>query len=164
MSSLSLRFVPRLLPAAALVACAGLAAWRDYGSILAPDWLPYAIVLALVVGAIALSGAAFTPEPLAGAGVLALLLLAAWVGLSARWSPAPSLARDEALLTALYAVALLIPLLTIGSAGERLGAVGGGLAGGRGPGRPGRAPRPLRGRPRARLVCGGPGLSPLSPA
>ena len=132
MSSPSLRLVPRLLPAAVLVACAGLAAWRDYGSILAPDWLPYAVVLALVVGAIALSGAAFTPEPLAGAGVLALLLLAAWVGLSARWSPAPSLARDEALLTALYAVALLIPLLTIGSAVERLGAaavVVAGLAG-----------------------------------
>src|SRR5207237_560118 len=54
MSSPSLRLVPRLLPAAVLVACAGLAAWRDYGSILAPDWLPYAVVLALVVGAIAL--------------------------------------------------------------------------------------------------------------
>src|SRR2546423_14809476 len=125
MSSPSLRFVPRLLPAAALVACAGLAAWRDYGSILAPDWLPYAIVPALVVGAIALSGAAFTPEPPAGARVLALLLLAAWVGLSARWSPAPSLARDEALLTPLYAVALALPLLTIGSVAERLGAAAG---------------------------------------
>src|SRR2546429_9023433 len=100
MSSPSLRLVPRLLPAAVLVACAALAAWRDYGTILAPAWLPYAVVLALVVGATALSGAAFTPEPLAGAGVLALLLPAAWVGLSARWSPAPSPAPDEALLTA----------------------------------------------------------------
>jgi len=111
-----------VLPAAVVVVCAGLAAWRDYGSIDAPDWLPYAIVVALVVGAIALSGAALAPEPLAGVGVLALLLLAAWVGLSARWSSAPSLARDEALLTALYALALLVPLLTIGSAAERLGA------------------------------------------
>ena len=104
------------------MACAGLAAWRDYGSIDAPDWLPYAIVIGLVVAAIALSGAALTPEPLAAAGVLALLALAAWVGISAAWSPAPSLARDEALLTALYALALLLPLVTIGSAVERLGA------------------------------------------
>jgi O-antigen ligase len=110
------------VPVAVVVACAGLAAWRDYGSIEAPDWLPYAIVIALVVAAVALSGAALTPEPLAGAGVLALLLLAGWVGLSARWSPAPSLARDEALLTAVYALALLLPLLTIGSVAERLGA------------------------------------------
>lgn len=113
----------RIVPVAVVVACAGLAAWRDYGSIDAPDWLPYAIVVALVVAAIALSGAAFRPEPLAGAGVLALFALAAWVGISARWSPAPSLARDEALLTALYALALLVPLLTIGSVLERLGAV-----------------------------------------
>jgi hypothetical protein len=114
--------VLRIVPVATLVACAGLAAWRDYGSIDAPDWLPYAIVVALVVAAIALSGAALTPEPLTGAGVLALLALAAWVGSSAAWSPAPSLARDEALLTALYALALLLPLITIGSAAERLGA------------------------------------------
>jgi O-antigen ligase len=115
--------VLRIVPVAVVVACAGLAAWRDYGSIDAPDWLPYAIVVALVVAAIALSGAALTPEPLAAAGVLALLALAAWVGISAAWSPAPSLARDEALLTALYALALLLPLLTIGSVLERLGAV-----------------------------------------
>jgi O-Antigen ligase len=112
--------VLRIVPVAVLVACAGLAAWRDYGSIDASDWLPYAILVALVVAAVALSGAALTPEPLAGAGVLALLLLVAWVGLSARWSPAPSLARDEALLTALYALALVLPLLTIGSVAERL--------------------------------------------
>src|SRR5918911_183313 len=116
------RFVLRIVPVAILVGCAGLAAWRDYGSIEAPDWLPYAIVVALVVAAIALSGAALTPEPLAAAGVLALLPLAAWVGISASWSAAPSLARDEALLTALYALALLLPLVTIGSAVERLGA------------------------------------------
>lgn len=105
-----------------LVACACLAAWHDYGSVNAPDWLPYAIVVALVVAAISLSGAALAPELLAGAGVAALVLLAAWVGISARWSAAPSLARDEALLTALYALALLLPLLTIGSVAERLGA------------------------------------------
>ena len=122
----------RIVPVAVVVACAGLAAWRDYGSTDAPDWLPYAIVVALVVAAIALSGAALAPEPRTGAGVLALLALAAWVGISAAWSPAPSLARDEALLTALYALALLLPLLTIGSAVERLGAaavVVAGLAG-----------------------------------
>ena len=112
----------RIVPVAVLVACAGLAAWRDYGSIDAPDWLPYAIVIALVVAVIALSGAALTLEAPAAAGVLALLALAAWVGSSGAWSPAPSLARDEALLTALYALALLLPLLTIGSAAERLGA------------------------------------------
>jgi O-Antigen ligase len=114
--------VLRIVPVAVVVACAGLAAWRDYGSIEAPDWLPYAIVVAFVVAAIALSGAALTPDPLAAGGVLALLALAAWVGISASWSPAPSLARDEALLTALYALALFLPLITIGSAVERLGA------------------------------------------
>src|SRR5919204_859268 len=132
MSSPRMRFLLRVLPAAALVSCAGLAAWHDYGSIDAPDWLPYAIVVALVVAAIALSGAALTPEPLTAAGGLALLALAAWVGISAAWSPAPSLARDEALLTARYALALLLPFLTIGSAVERLGVTGivvAGLAG-----------------------------------
>jgi O-antigen ligase/polysaccharide polymerase Wzy-like membrane protein/tetratricopeptide repeat protein len=114
--------VLRIVPVAVVVACACLAAWRDYGSIDAPDWLPYAIVVALVVAAIGLSGAALRPEPLPAAGALALLALAAWVGVSARWSAAPSLARDEALLTALYALALLLPLITIGSAAERLGA------------------------------------------
>src|SRR5205085_5564850 len=122
MSSPNLRSALRLLPSAVLVVCAGLAAWHDYGSIDAPDWLPYAIVVGLVIAAIALSGAALTPEPLAAAGVLALLALAGWVAVSASWSPAPSLARDEALLTALYALALLLPLITVGSAVERLGA------------------------------------------
>jgi O-antigen ligase/polysaccharide polymerase Wzy-like membrane protein/tetratricopeptide repeat protein len=114
------------------VACAAIAAWRDYGSVAAADWLPYAIVLGLVVAAIAFSGAAFAPPFAAAGGVLALVALAGWVALSLRWSPAPSLARDEALLTALYALALLAPLLTVGSAVERLGAtaiVVAGLAG-----------------------------------
>src|ERR687888_730242 len=144
MSSPDVRFLLRVLPAAVLAVCAGLAAWRDYGSIDAPDWLPYAIVIALVVGVLALSGAALAPEPLAGAGVLAMLLLAAWVGLSARWSPAPSLARDEALLTALYALALLLPLLTIGSAVERLGAAAVVVAGLAGPAVAAQPPAPPR--------------------
>jgi O-antigen ligase/polysaccharide polymerase Wzy-like membrane protein len=112
----------RLLPAGAFVVCAALVAWRDYGSVDAADWLPYAVVLALVVAAVLLSGAALVPTRLGLVGALALAALAGWVALSIAWSPLPSLARDEALLTAFYGLALLTPLLTLAAPGERRGA------------------------------------------
>jgi len=116
--ALALRFVPILLVAAA--ACS--LAWREYGSIAAHDWLPYAIGCTLLLAALLLSSAALRPAPLALAGLAALLALAAWAALSLVWSPVPELARDEALLTALYAVVLAIPLVTLRTEGERLGA------------------------------------------
>ena len=109
----------RLLPTAAFVAAAAAVAWRDYGSIDASDWLPYAVGLGLVVAAATLSGAALAPGRLGVAGVVALLALAGWVAISLTWSPLPSLARDEALLTALYTLALWTPLVTLGTAAER---------------------------------------------
>jgi O-antigen ligase len=112
----------RLLPVSAFVASASLVAWKSYGSVDAADWLPYAVLLALVVAAVLLSGAALVPAPLGLVGVLALVALAGWVALSIAWSPLPSLARDEALLTAFYALALLTPLLTLGAPRERRGA------------------------------------------
>jgi O-antigen ligase len=109
----------RLLPTAAFVAAAAAVAWRDYGSIDASDWLPYAVGLGLVVAAVTISGAALAPGRLGAAGVVGLVALAGWVAISLSWSPLPSLARDEALLTVLYALALWTPLVTLGSAAER---------------------------------------------
>jgi len=116
--ALGLRFVPILLVAAA----GGSLAWREYGSIAAPDWLPYAIGCALLLATLLLSGVAVRPATLAVAGLAGLLALATWAAVSLTWSPVPDLARDEALLTALYAVVLAIPLVTLRTDGERLGA------------------------------------------
>ena len=107
--ALGLRFVPILLVAAA----GGSLAWREYGSIAAPDWLPYAIGCALLLATLLLSGVAVRPATLAVAGLAGLLALATWAAVSLTWSPVPDLARDEALLTALYAVVLAIPLVTL---------------------------------------------------
>jgi hypothetical protein len=108
-----------LIPTAAFVAAACYVAWHDYGSVDAADWLPTAVALALVVAAVTLSGAALAPNRLAAAGVAGLLALAGWTAISLTWSPLPSLARDEALLTALYALTLWTPLVTLGTAAER---------------------------------------------
>jgi hypothetical protein len=102
-----------------LVALALGQAWRARGSIDAGDWLGYAVVAALVLAVVALSGSAAAPPRSVAAAGLALLALAGWDALSLRWSAAPSLARDEALLTVLYAVALLVPALSIRSVTER---------------------------------------------
>ena len=49
-----------------------------------------------------------------------LVAFAVWTAVSAAWSPAPSLARDDGLLALLYAVCLLTALLTLRSAADRL--------------------------------------------
>lgn len=112
--------IVRALPTAALVALGVAAAWRERGSIDAGNWLAYAIVAALVLAVVAASGAAAAPPRrlLAAAGCLAAL--AGWQALSLRWSPVPALARDEALLTILYAVALLVPALSLRGPRDRL--------------------------------------------
>jgi hypothetical protein len=115
--------VARTLPTAALAAGAWGLAWQAKGSTTAADWLPYAaggLVLAL---AVLLAGPLRPPRGgLAAVGALAAL--AAWTFVSHWWSASPSLARDEGLLTALYAVALLLPLVTLRTPVDRLVAIG----------------------------------------
>ncbi len=114
----------RVIPVAALVAAAWAQAWSQHGSIGREDWLGYSTLAALALAAVLASGVAARPSGTALAAIVALLGLAAWAGISAAWSPAPSLARDEALLTATYAVAALLPLLTLRSEPDRLAALG----------------------------------------
>lgn len=110
----------RLAPPAAVLALAAVAAWRERGSIAAVDWLPYAFVATAVLAIVLLSGAAARPSRAAVAAVGALAALGAFGAISIAWSPAPGLAREEALLVAFYAVALLVPVAALRTAGERL--------------------------------------------
>src|SRR5919204_4456833 len=113
----------RVLPTAALAAAAWALAWVETGSIEAADWLPFAFVAGLLAATLVTGEAArLRPAELLAAG--ALLALAAWEALSLTWSAVPSLARDEALLTLFYALALLVPLLTLRTPAERLYAAG----------------------------------------
>jgi hypothetical protein len=98
-------------------------AWRDYGSVDAADWLMYAIVTTLVLAVATIARAAVKPLPVAAAGAVCLLALGCWVAASVAWSPLPALGRDEALLTALYAVTLWTGLTTLHTPGERRAAM-----------------------------------------
>ena len=113
----------RLLPTAALLAVAGALAWVGLGRIAARDWLAYAVLAALVLATVVASGnvVGFRLPP--ALGPAALVGLAGWAALSLTWSAVPPLARDEALLTLFYAIALLVPLLTLRSERDRLGAL-----------------------------------------
>jgi hypothetical protein len=115
--ALGLRIVGvAILPLAGL-----LESWRGEGSIASRDWLAYAIVVALAVAVVAAADAAAPPLRLALAAAL-LAALAAWDALSISWSPSPALARDEALLTMLYALALLLPVLLLRGRRDRVAA------------------------------------------
>ena len=114
----------RVLPTAALAAAAWALAWLATGSLDSADWLPYASIAGVLLVVLLLTGAAATPRPLELAALGALAGLAAWEALSLTWSAVPSLARDEALLTLFYAIALLVPLLTLRGDGDRLLAAG----------------------------------------
>lgn len=111
-------------PVAALVACAWAQAWAGHGSILAGDWLGYAVAAALVLTIVLASGSGLRPGRAALLGFGGLAGLAVWDAISATWAPSASLARDEALLTLLYAVALILPALTLRTADDRLRATG----------------------------------------
>ncbi len=87
-------------------------AWSTRGSIDAANWLSTAVVVGLVAAVTLASGAARAPGRAALAAGGALGLLAVWDVASVSWSAVPQLARDEALLTALYALAVLLPSLT----------------------------------------------------
>jgi hypothetical protein len=109
----------RVLPTALLAAAAWALAWMATGSTSGPDWLPYAFLGALLLAVVLISGAVRpTKTELVALG--ALVALAGWEALSIVWSAVPPLARDEAFLTLFYAVALLVPLLTLRTAADRL--------------------------------------------
>jgi hypothetical protein len=120
----------RVLPSTVVLLLAVRLAWSARGSIDAANWLSTGILVSLITAVALASGAARTPGRTALAGASALVLLAAWDFLSLTWSAVPQLARDEALLTALYAVALLLPALTFREVADRdafLGVVVAGL-------------------------------------
>jgi hypothetical protein len=111
-------------PVAVVVACAAALAWREHGSIAAGSWLPYSIALALLGATVLLAGVAARPSRTAVVGIAALAALGLWDALSLLWAPSPALARDEALLTITYAVALAIAVLTLWTPDRRLNAIG----------------------------------------
>jgi O-Antigen ligase len=95
-------------------------AWDASGSIRAADWLAYAVLASFVLAVVLFSGAAARPGrwPLVAASLLCGF--AAWTAISAAWAPAPSFARDDALLALFYAVALVTPLVTLRSGMDRV--------------------------------------------
>jgi tetratricopeptide (TPR) repeat protein len=121
--------VIRALPVAALLVVTWRLSWSEHGSIAAGDWLLYAVLVALVLATVLLSGAAVLPARAALVSVGLLVAFSAWEALSLTWSPVPSLARDEALLTLLYALVLATPLVTLRSDTERMVALGALVAG-----------------------------------
>jgi hypothetical protein len=114
----------RVLPTALLAVVAWALAWLITGSIDASDWLPYAFLAGLLLAVVLATGAGARPRRGELVAVAALVALAGWEAISASWSAVPSLARDEGLLTLFYAVALLVPLLTLRTTGDRLFAAG----------------------------------------
>jgi O-antigen ligase len=116
------RVVAPPFPVAVLAVATAITTWREQGSIASPDWLPLAILAALIVATVAAAGAAVRAPRSALAGAGALMLLAGWMAVSISWSPTPAGAHDEAMLTGLYAIALLVPLLTLAAPAERLAA------------------------------------------
>jgi hypothetical protein len=112
-----------LIPVAATSVFFFALAWREQGSVLAEDWLPYALGAGLLVATVLASGAALRPRSACLAGLGALAALAVWTALSAWWSPVTALARDEALLVVFYGLVLAVPLLTLRSGTERIGAI-----------------------------------------
>src|SRR5690349_21351907 len=121
---LDLDAVIRVLPTAILAAAAWALTWLATGSMDAADWLPYAFLAGLLVVVVLVTGAATRPGKLELMGLSALVGLAVWEAISAAWSPLPSLARDEGLLTLFYALALVVPLLTLRTDGDRVFAAG----------------------------------------
>lgn len=97
----------------------------DSGSIAAAaahGFLPYAMLAAAVLAVVVRRRRA--PSAPAAGAVTLLALLAVWAGISPEWSPVPSLARDEGLLTAFYAIALALPLVALRTRSRRLAALG----------------------------------------
>ena len=109
----------RALPSATIVVLALLQGWRARGSIAAGDWLGYAVLATLVLGVAAAARVGAVPSRRLLGSASGLVVLAGWDALSLRWSASPSLARVEALLTLLYAVALLVPAVSLRGVRDR---------------------------------------------
>jgi O-antigen ligase len=120
----------RCIPIGVLVlaAAAGLA-WHETGSPTARDWLKYALLAALVVGGVFLSGRAVRPSPPALVALSALGGTAILVTISIVYTPVPNLARDEALLTLFYAAVFAVPALMLRTRQDRAYALGAIVAG-----------------------------------
>jgi len=99
-------------------------AWVETGSIVAGDWLLYGIFSALLLALVLGAGAGAAPRRPAVVALSGLVGFAAWQAVSAAWSPLPSLARDDALLTLFYASAAGLALVTVRSRLERLTVTG----------------------------------------
>ncbi|MBV8479150.1 MAG: O-antigen ligase family protein, partial [Actinobacteria bacterium] len=100
------------LPVALVVAVTAALAWAG-GSILSGAWLGWESLVGLALAAVLISGAAAAPPRAAVIGLTGLFGLAGWDALSLRWSPVPSLARDEALLVLFYVLAALIVAVSL---------------------------------------------------
>ena len=114
----------RVLPTAILAAAAWGLAWLATGSIDAADWLPYEFLAGLLLVVVLATGTAAAPRRSELVALGFLVGLGVWEAISASWSPVPSLARDDGLLTLFYAIAVLVPLLTLRTTGDRLFAAG----------------------------------------
>jgi hypothetical protein len=122
----------RVAPVAIVAAGVWLLAWRDYGSVDAGDWLPYALLASLVLASSLLAVRIRPLTRAAAAAIASLFALAALDALSIAWSPVPSLARDEALLVLFYATAFAVAAVTVKTAADRayaLGAIAAGAGG-----------------------------------
>jgi hypothetical protein len=120
------------LPAAVLVGCALRLAWHVQGSIAATDWLGYAVLTALLLALPLAAGAAALPSRSVTAAIGALALLGVWALVSLEWSPLPTLARDEGLLTLWYVLVVAVAAVGARTAEARLWTIataGLGLAG-----------------------------------
>ncbi len=114
----------RILPSTILIAAMLTMVWTSHGSIAAQDWLAYLVLTALLAAAVLFSGGARQPTRALVVSIGALSLLAGYAALSLTWSAAPTLARDEGLLTAFYVLAFALPLLTLRSSGDRIAFIG----------------------------------------
>ena len=112
--------VARTLPAVAVAVTAFVVAWEKQGSLRSPDWLPAAVVAALILATVLLAGAAVAVPRAAVLGLAGLLGLSVNAAVAIAWSPSPSGARDEALLALLYAVCFAVGLAVVRSPFERM--------------------------------------------
>jgi hypothetical protein len=132
MSAVTATAVARVLPLLGLTIALFGATWQQKGSLAVGDWLPLAILSAFLLTMIAAAGAAVRPPRLVLIGTGALLALAGWNAASIGWSASPAGARDEALLTGLYLIVMLLPVVVLAGPRERqtsLGVVLAALAG-----------------------------------
>ncbi|MBA2298911.1 MAG: hypothetical protein H0W14_12840, partial [Actinobacteria bacterium] len=96
----------RALPVlAAVTTSTAVLTWQERGSINATHWLPVAVLVALLLLVVLAAGAARRPHRLSLAGLAATVALGGLAMASLEWSPLPTLARDEGLLTLAYAAA-----------------------------------------------------------